>query len=162
MIAALEPTTEYHFRSRMELKSLLFVTNDPDDFVVAQEEVRKLKLANPIRRVRDAEDLSQYLAGDGPYVIRANHPLPLLIVVDVTLPDGGCLKAQAVMRSHHATHALPLIVAGKKEDIDSLRLFNAINASGYVGKPFSRLDFGRILLENKIPLTVFDSDSPQL
>lgn len=159
MIAALAPTTEYDYRARFDLKSLLFVTDDADDFAVAQHEVGKLKLANPVRRVSDAAELSQYISGDGPYVDRCKHPLPLLIVLDVLLPGSGCLKAQSIIRSNFTTHGLPIILAGSKEDIESVRSASSVATNGCVAKPFSRLDFGRILLENKIPLTVVDSVS---
>lgn len=132
--------------------SLLFVEDSEDDFVLARYELQKLKITNPIHRVATVEQMLNFLGGFDQYADRERYPFPAMIFLDMRLPGGSGLNAQAIIRSNLQYREIPIVVISSGERVNSLRSAVALGANGFMVKPFCGKDFARILLDQDIRL----------
>lgn len=152
MTAILEPTV---YESVGEtLKSLLFVEDNEDDFVLARHELRKLKITNPVKRVATVEQLLNYLGGFDQYADRVKYPFPAVIFLDLRLPDISGLNAQAIIRSNLKYRDIPIVIISSNERLTALRSAVTLGANAYMVKPFNGKEFARILLDQDFRLHI--------
>lgn len=152
MTAILESPVER--RRCAEPRSLLFVEDNEDDFVLARYELRKLKITNPVHRVSTVEQLLNYLGGYDEYADRAEYPLPAVIFLDLRLPDISGLNAQAIIRSNLKYRDIPIIIISSNERLNALRSAVTLGANAYMVKPFCGKQFARILLDQDFRLHI--------
>ena len=150
MTATLETTFEQ--RVSEGLKSILFVEDEADDFVLAQYHLKKLKVTNPVCRVRTVDELMMFLRGVGIYSNREQFPLPAVIFLDLRLPGGGGLDAQAMLRTSLKFRSIPIILISSPENLAKLRAAVQLGANGYLLKPFKQADFCKLTLDLRLPL----------
>jgi CheY-like chemotaxis protein len=132
-------------RLKPERNSILFVEDNEPDFIFAGHALRKLKIVNPIRRVVTTDQLLNYLAGTGKYSDRVKYPFPAIIVLDVVLPDGDGLNAQAVLRASLEYRSVPIVMISTGERIQKLRAAEALGVTGSLVKPFDGNEFVRLM-----------------
>lgn len=65
---------------------ILLVEDDPNDVILIQRAFTKAKVVNPLQVVNDGEAAIKYLSGEDPFADRDQHPLPVLILLDLKLP----------------------------------------------------------------------------
>ena len=96
---------------------LLAEDNDDDAFFI-ERAFRKARLANPINRVVDGEEVVAYLEGEGKYADRDKFPCPYFLLLDLKMPrlDGfGVLKW---IRQHPLLNET-LVVVLTGQDVDA-------------------------------------------
>src|SRR4051812_41084325 len=91
------------------LKAVLFVEDDPNDFLLAQRELRQMKLLNPLFHVTSVEEMIAYMSAEGKYSDAEEFPVPEVIFLDMHLPKGDGLDAAAWLRSKLKFRKIPLI-----------------------------------------------------
>ncbi|MDB6057598.1 MAG: response regulator with CheY-like receiver domain and winged-helix DNA-binding domain, partial [Verrucomicrobiales bacterium] len=91
------------------LKPVLFVEDDVNDFLMAQHELRKMKLLNPLHHVTTVEDMAAYMTADAKYRDRIDAPLPEVIFLDMHLPKDDGLDAAAWLRSKRKFRQIPIV-----------------------------------------------------
>ena len=89
----------------MAEKEIILLVGERKDAVLVRSVFEKHAGSNVVQLVRDKEEAVRYLAGEGPYSNRAEHPLPDLIVVD--LKDGFDLVNW--MREREGLRAIPVV-----------------------------------------------------
>ncbi len=95
---------------------LLAEDNDNDAFFI-ERAFRKARLANPILRVTDGEEVIAYLEGEGGYTDRTKYPCPYFLLLDLFMPkiDGfGVLK----WIREHPLHRQMLVVVLTGQNLD--------------------------------------------
>lgn len=132
-------------RLKAERNSILFVEDNEPDFIFAGHALRKLRIINPIRRVVTTEQLLNYLAGTGKYGDRIKYPFPAIIVMDVVLPDGDGLNAQAILRASLEYRTIPVVIISSEERVQKLRSAEALGVTGFLVKPFDGNEFVRLM-----------------
>jgi CheY-like chemotaxis protein len=90
--------------------------------------------------------VSEVLASEGFYVCTAknrteintefNHRFPDLILLDVTLPDANGFQILERIRGNPKISKLPVIMMTGKSEVGDVARGLALNADGYVTKPF--------------------------
>jgi CheY-like chemotaxis protein len=133
------------------LNAILVIEDDPNDFNLAQRELIKLKVRNPIHHVSTVEEMIAYLKGDGIYADREQFPLPVVILLDMHLASADGLDAAAWVRSKLKFRNIP-IIAISGSGTDRLQLAVEIGADALMQKPLNGGEFRRLVSKLKVPL----------
>lgn len=119
---------------------VLVAEDDDDDFFLIS---KALKEAEPIRqvfRVKDGEDLMDYLLRRGRYADPAASPSPGLIFLDLNMPKKDGREALKELKAHPGLRRIPVIVLTTSDsEKDILRSYE-LGAASFIIKPgdFSR------------------------
>jgi DNA-binding response OmpR family regulator len=113
---------------------ILLVENDKDYIYLLEQAFRKSDIGNPLKIARYGNEAILYLRGVGIYADRRNYPLPKLIMLDMTNPDGSSMAVLGWIREqHHFAHVPILILAGPGQDREVQRAFDR-GANAYLVK----------------------------
>jgi CheY-like chemotaxis protein len=138
------------------LNAVLLVEDDSNDFLLAQRELRKLKLLNPLRHVGTVEEMAAYMSGEGKYQDRVKYPLPQVILLDMHLAMGDGLDAAAWLRSKLKFRNIP-IVAISGSGTERLNMAVDMGAHALMLKPFRAEEFLKVVKRLQLQL-VFEAD----
>lgn len=119
----------------MSHRSVLLVEDDPDDVLLTQRAFRKLGTQVPVRVLRDGEQAVAYLAGQGEYADRGNHPLPDLLLLDLKLPRLSGFEVLEWLRAQPGLRRLPVIILTGSQEIKDVNLALDLGANSYLTKP---------------------------
>jgi CheY-like chemotaxis protein len=113
---------------------ILLVQNDKDYIYVLEQAFRKANIRNPLRIAHYGNEAILYLRGVGIYADRRSYPLPKLILLDMTNPDGSSMAVLGWIREQpHFLHVPVLILAGSGQHQDVQRAFDR-GANAYLVK----------------------------
>jgi CheY-like chemotaxis protein len=115
--------------------TVLLVEDDPDDVVLTQRAFKKASVANPLHVVTDGEEAVAYLSGQGRFADRAEHPLPMLLLLDLKLLRRSGLEVLEWLRAQPGLRRLPVVVlTSSKESQDVNRAYD-LGVNSYLVKP---------------------------
>jgi CheY-like chemotaxis protein len=115
--------------------TVLLAEDDPDDILLTQLAFKKARLANPLQVVRDGEEAIQYLKGAGIYADRNLFPLPILLLLDLSMPKVNGFQVLDWLREHPMLRRLPVaIMTSSDSDPDITRAYG-LGADSYLIKP---------------------------
>jgi CheY-like chemotaxis protein len=104
---------------------ILLVENDKDYIYVLEQAFRKANIRNPLKIARYGNEAILYLRGVGIYADRRNYPLPRLILLDMTNPDGSSMAVLGWIREQpQFSHVPILILAGTAQQKEVQRAFD--------------------------------------
>lgn len=126
------------------LQPVLFVEDDINDFLLAQRELRKMKLLNPLHHVTSVEEMAAYMSSEAKYRDRADAPLPAVIFLDMHLLKGDGLDAAAWLRSKLKFRHIP-IVAISGSGTERLNMAVDMGAHLLMVKPFQVAEFEKVI-----------------
>ena len=116
---------------------VLVVEDDEDDLFLTRRELRKV-VAGTIRHVDSGREAIAYLAGEGKYADRNEHPYPDVMFLDLKMNQVTGLEVLAWVREKlPAPWPRIFVLTGSNElrDRDLVRTSGA--ATGYIVKPLS-------------------------
>jgi two-component system, response regulator len=116
--------------------TILLVDDSPDDVLLTKRALHKNNISNEVIVAPDGEEALHYLLsdGDGP-------PLPVLILLDISLPKIGGLEVLRMIRANERTRYLPTVMLStSNEQSDILESYD-LGANSYVRKPVVFNDF---------------------
>jgi CheY-like chemotaxis protein len=150
MMASVEPKAQG--KKAETPTGILFVEDNEDHFIIAWHQLRKIGIANVVRRVGTVDEMIDYMSGAGVYDDRKEHPLPAVIVLDLRLPKRGGMEAQAWLRSKLKFRNIPIILTSSPDMVTLLESAVRLGANAYMTKPFDGHEFRRLILEHKLPV----------
>src|SRR5688572_19976486 len=102
----------------MKESSVIFlIENDKDYIYLLERAFRKANIRNPLKIARYGNEAILYLRGVGIYADRRNYPLPALIILDLTNPDGGSVALLGWIREQQEFSRVPILtLAGANQD----------------------------------------------
>ncbi len=118
----------------MRQLKILHVEDSEDDLRLFERACEVAGLPAQLHWVCDGTEAVAYLEGGGKFTDRLEHPLPDLIVLDLTLPRMGgfdflrWLKCQAAFSS-------PVLIFTVSENLEDKKRAIAEGAAGYFVKP---------------------------
>lgn len=98
--------------------NILIAEDDDDDYFLIKEAMTEAHVVNPVRRVKDGEELMSFLFDNQKEKRPAFHPG--LILLDLNLPRKGGREALEEIKSNTQLRKIPIIVlttSNAKEDI---------------------------------------------
>jgi CheY-like chemotaxis protein len=140
----------------IQLKSVLLVEDDLNDLDLAQRELKKLNLRNPIRHAASVDEMIAYLKGEGRFAAREEFPMPVLIMLDMHLAQADGLDAAAWLRSKLKFRNIP-IIAISGSGTERLKSAVEMGADGLMQKPLNSGEFRKLITKLKVPL-VFNAN----
>lgn len=94
----------------MKENGVIFLVENSTDYLFSLDQAfRRAQLSNPLRVARYGNEAILYLKGVGIYQDRLHYPLPEIIVVDLSLPDGSAMSVIGWLRRQEQFKTLPLI-----------------------------------------------------
>ena len=123
---------------------ILYVEDEPDDVLFMRNAFEQAGLADSLRAVGDGRDAIEYLAGNGAYVDRGQHPLPALILLDLNLPVVSGFEVLKWMRGSAEFKRLPVVVFSSSAwDDDKVKALE-LGANEFMEKPQSAAGFVKV------------------
>src|ERR1041385_5247656 len=117
--------------------TLLLVEDSEDDVFLM---VRALKTAGvelPLQVVADGRLALDYLSGTGPYADREAYPVPMVMFLDIKLPQVSGLEVLRWLREQPELRRLVVIVLTSSNHPGDVREAYDLGANSYVVKPAS-------------------------
>jgi len=115
--------------------TLLLVEDAEDDVLFMKRALKKAGITNPLQVVGDGQEAIDYLAGKGRFAERRQHPLPLLVLLDLKLPQVPGLDVLKWIREHDRLEPLPVIVLTSSRESQDIDEAYRRGANAYLVKP---------------------------
>jgi two-component system, response regulator len=114
--------------------NILLVEDNPDDVELTLHALKKNKIVNPVKIVRDGQEALDYLYHKGDYE-SADHDPPNVILLDLKLPKVDGIEVLQRIKSDRRTKLIPVVVlTSSKEESDLLRSYD-LGVNSYIRKP---------------------------
>lgn len=114
---------------------ILMADDDDDDFLLTEKALKKSKLLNPFLRVRDGEELMDYLHRRGAYKNEVEHPWPSIILLDLNMPRKDGREALKEIKSDAKLRDIPVVVfTTSRADEDIVRSYQ-LGVNSFITKP---------------------------
>lgn len=111
--------------------TILLAEDRDEDAELLKLAFRRAGITNPIVRVRDGDAVLSYLLGMAPY---ENSPLPILLLLDLKMPNRNGFEALQWIREHATLKALRVIVMTVSESIYDVNRAYHIGANSFLIK----------------------------
>jgi CheY-like chemotaxis protein len=128
---------------------ILLVENEPDDVFIVQRSVKKVGIENPIFTVENGELAVDYLSGTAPFDDRAISPMPMLALLDLSMPRMGGLEVLKWIRAQPNLKRLIVVVLTSSQNHEDITAAYDNGANGYLVKPVGAPEFQALLLSFK-------------
>ena len=130
----------------LEQAVILLVEDRQDDALLVLRSFHKAGIKNPIQVVTDGHEALAYLSGSGKYSDREDHPLPVLVLLDLKMPKVDGFEVLKWIRAHPQLSTLPVVVLTSSDSIRDVNLAYRLGANSFLVKP---MDFnGFVELSN--------------
>lgn len=93
-----------------ETSVILLVENNKDYIYLLEQGFRNAHIRNPLKIARYGSEAILYLKGIGIYQDRRIYPLPALILLDMTNPDGSSMALLGWIREQSHFDSVPVLV----------------------------------------------------
>jgi CheY-like chemotaxis protein len=131
------------------LKPVLHAEDDPDDVFFLQHAWERAGIPNPLIHVPDGQRAIDYLVGRGAFADREKHPLPCLLLLDLSMPGISGFEVLEWVRKQAAFRTLKAVVisgSNQEKDVEFARRLGAID---YVVKPSGLVELQKIIEAKK-------------
>ncbi len=124
---------------------ILIAEDEDDEAFLLQRALKKAAITNPIRRVKNGEQAIEYLAATGTLAGAGQHPLPLLVLLDLNMPKKSGFEVLAWIRAQPSLKALAVdIFSGSCREEDIQKALH-LGANLYLKKPITLADLDQLL-----------------
>lgn len=115
---------------------ILMADDDDDDFLLTQKALKQSKLLNTLCRVRDGEELLEYLRRQGKYSEETTEcPRPGVILLDLNMPRKDGREALKEIKSDDKLREIPVVVfTTSKAEEDIYRSYQ-LGVNSFITKP---------------------------
>jgi two-component system response regulator len=128
-------------------REILLVEDSFSDEELTLRMLRKHGVANDVVVARSGQEALDYLFGTGSFEGRDASVLPLVMLLDLRLPEVDGVDVLRGVRADPRTKSLAVIVlTGSLEESDTMKTF-ALHASSFLQKPLGFDAFLRALLK---------------
>ena len=95
----------------MKHDGVIFLLENSTDYLFNLDQAfRRAQVLNPLRVARYGNEAILYLKGIGIYADRGHYPLPSLIIIDLSTPDGSSLAVLGWIRRQLQFSSVPVII----------------------------------------------------
>jgi CheY-like chemotaxis protein len=113
---------------------ILLVEDQASDAALMLRGFIKAGILNPVIQLRNGDEALAYLTGMKQYGDRVRYPLPLLILMDISLPGMTGLALLQWMRQRRELRTIPVIVLSGSDDPKTIDSAYRAGASSYLIK----------------------------
>ncbi|HIJ89497.1 MAG: response regulator [Desulfobulbaceae bacterium] len=120
---------------------ILIAEDDDDDFLLTQEAFEEYHLRNAIYRVKNGEELLDYLQRKGPYAEPEKSPRPTLILLDLNMPKMDGREALKQIKSLPNLRRIPVVVLTTSDAEEDIAKTYELGVNSFIRKPVSFEEF---------------------
>jgi CheY-like chemotaxis protein len=114
---------------------ILLAEDDEDDFFLTQSALRRARLLNTLIRVKDGEELMDYLHHRGAFADPASSPTPGVILLDLNMPRKSGREALREIKVTPGLRHIPVVVlTTSRADEDIFRSYD-LGVNSFITKP---------------------------
>jgi CheY-like chemotaxis protein len=113
---------------------LLIAEDDEDDYQLMKEAMEEAQIPYRLWRVRDGEELIDYLLHRNRYEGGLNAPLPKIIFLDLNMPRKDGREALREIKAHQFLQKIPIVVLTTSNDPKDVEESYAAGANSYIHK----------------------------
>jgi CheY-like chemotaxis protein len=118
----------------MPSPAILYVEDEESDVLLLRLAFQRAGLSNPLIRAADGAAAIDYLAGNGPFADREQHPLPALVLLDLNLPcKSGPEVLEWLRRQPHFARLPVVVYTSSDRDMDRAKA-RRLGATDYLVK----------------------------
>lgn len=133
-----------------ENRTILIVEDDPNDVMLVKRAFEKANVVNPIQVVDNGEDALDYLMGNGEYSNRRDHPLPVIILLDLKLPRRSGLEVLEWLRKQPNLKRIPVVILTSSTENRDINKAYDIGVNSYLIKPVEFKDLLELVRNLKL------------
>lgn len=139
---AWEPTLfRYTVNPEQKHPVLLVAEDNADDLEMLQRAFDQLGFNHPVQYVRDGEQAIAYLAGEGRFANRFEHPLPDLFLLDLKMPRKNGFEVLQWVGRQPWLAKMRIIVLTTSGDVYEINRAYALGAASFLTKPLNFTEF---------------------
>lgn len=120
----------------------LLVEDNPDDVVLIRRAFHKAKVLNPLHVVTSGEEAIEYLGGTGRYAVRAEYPLPNLVLLDIKMPRVDGFEVLKWIRGQTGLRGMRVVMLTSSDEMRDVNAAYQLGANSFLVKP---VDFERFV-----------------
>jgi two-component system response regulator len=125
----------------MPNRLIVLVEDNADDEELTLRALKKARVDNPIKVVRDGAEALDFFFCRGAYAERSPHEVILLVMLDLKLPKIDGLEVLRALRADDRTRLVPIVIlTSSNEEQDRLAGYD-LGANSYVCKPVDFVQF---------------------
>lgn len=108
--------------------------DDDDDFMLTQKALKESKLLNTLIRVKDGEELLDYLLGRGEYE-NVQTQRPGVILLDLNMPRKDGREALKEIKSDESLRDIPVVVFTTSKAEEDIYKSYQLGVNSFITKP---------------------------
>ena len=114
---------------------MLLIEDNPSDVELMLHVLKKHKLVNRVRVLRDGAEALDYIFGSDRFPAITQHDAPRLILLDLKLPKVNGLEVLGRIKTDPRTRRVPVVVlTSSREDQDLFTCYE-LGVNSYIVKP---------------------------
>ena len=114
--------------------TIVLVEDDPGHARLIEKNLRRSKISNDIRILRDGQEALGYFFGNGGEPGR-ERGLPLLVLLDLKLPKVDGYEVLERMKADERTRRIPVVVLTTTDDVREVQRCYNLGCNVYITKP---------------------------
>ena len=114
--------------------AILMADDDDDDFLLTQKALEESKLLNQLIRVKDGEELMDYLLEKGEYA-DSDNPRPGVILLDLNMPKMDGREALKAIKSNQKLCGIPIVVFTTSQAEEDIFKSYQLGVNSFITKP---------------------------
>lgn len=113
----------------------LLAEDDDDDYLLTSKALEGSPVKSKLYRVKDGQELLDYLLRKDGYTDPATSPAPDLLLLDLNMPKKDGREALKEMKNHAVLRHIPVVVLTTSSAIEDIVQAYETGANSYVRKP---------------------------
>lgn len=114
---------------------ILMADDDDDDFMLAKKALKESKLINTLFRVKDGEELLDYLRNRGAYTSKNDFKRPGVILLDLNMPKMDGREALREIKSDPELCDIPVVVFTTSKAEEDIYKSYQLGVNSFIAKP---------------------------
>jgi CheY-like chemotaxis protein len=115
--------------------TIVMADDDDDDYLLTKKALKESKLLNKLHRVKDGEELIEYLRHEGQYQDQSEYERPGIILLDLNMPRKDGREALREIKSDPKLSNIPVVVfTTSKAEEDVYRTYQ-LGVNSFITKP---------------------------
>ena len=121
----------------MQNRPILLVEDDANDVILCQHAFKEAGIPNNLLIARDGAEAIDYVAGNGKFADREQHPLPMLIVLDLKMPRVSGFEFLEWLREQPDNQRFVVLVFSSSNIPGDIGRAYELGVHGFVLKPYT-------------------------
>ncbi len=116
------------------MKPVLYAEDDTDDLFFMRHVWKLAEVPNPLVHVKDGAQAIAYLAGEGAFANRQEHPFPCLLLLDLKMPVKNGFEVLAWVRQQPNLASLKVVIISASNQATDMATAQSLGVTDYVVK----------------------------